>query len=48
VLRGGAGLFTTSNSIERNKFKQYVALLDLTNDFSGVQVWASLSHRSVS
>lgn len=37
VLRGVAGLFKASNSVERNEFKQYVTTLDLTNDFTGIQ-----------
>ncbi len=37
ILRGVAGLFKASNNIERNEFKRYMAMLDLTNNFSGMQ-----------
>jgi PAS domain S-box-containing protein len=37
VLRGAAGLFTASNSVERHEFKQYVATLNLAKNYAGVQ-----------
>ncbi len=37
VLLGTAGLFKASKSIERNEFKQYAAILNLTKNYPGVQ-----------
>jgi len=37
ALRGTAGLFRASNTVERNDFKQYVASLNLANNYPGIQ-----------
>lgn len=36
VLHGVAGLFKASNSIERNEFKQYLAMINLAKNFPGI------------
>ena len=37
ALRGTAGLFRASNTVERNDFKQYVASLNLAKNYPGIQ-----------
>ncbi|MDO9233710.1 MAG: EAL domain-containing protein [Methylotenera sp.] len=37
VLLGAAGLFKTSNNVERHEFKQYVETLDLAKNYPGIQ-----------
>jgi signal transduction histidine kinase len=37
ALRGTAGLFKASNTVERNDFKQYVASLNLAKNYAGIQ-----------
>ncbi|PKH04387.1 hypothetical protein CXF72_01195 [Psychromonas sp. MB-3u-54] len=37
VLYGASGLFIASNSIERNEFKKYIATLNLTKNYPGIQ-----------
>ena len=37
VLYGASGFFTASNIIERNEFEQYVATLNLANNYPGIQ-----------
>ncbi len=37
VLRGAAGLFAASQSVERNEFRDYVAALDLEKHYPGIQ-----------
>lgn len=37
VLRGVAGLFESSMSVERDEFKQYVAALHLADNYPGIQ-----------
>jgi diguanylate cyclase (GGDEF)-like protein/PAS domain S-box-containing protein len=37
VLRGAAGLFKSSNTVERNEFREYVETLNLVTNYPGVQ-----------
>ena len=37
ALRGAAGLFKASDSVERNDFKQYVASINLAKNYPGIQ-----------
>jgi PAS domain S-box-containing protein len=38
VLYGTRGLFQASNTVERDEFKRYIAALDLTENYPGIQV----------